>query len=82
MRLVRVEVGDDAAAPDQRDEVVLADDAVAILHQMDQKVEHLRLQRDAIPAAEQFVPFGIERVIAEKELHVATPGRVQMRLKE
>ena len=34
---------DDAAAPDRRDQVVLADDAVAVLDQADQQVEHLRL---------------------------------------
>ena len=33
----------DPAAPDRSDEIVLADDAVAVLHQVDQQVEHLRL---------------------------------------
>ena len=48
MRLVRVEFGHDAAAPDRRDQIVLADDAVAVLHQVNQQVEHLRLDRNQL----------------------------------
>jgi hypothetical protein len=37
--------GDDPAAPDCRQEVVLADPAVTVLHQIDPEVEDLRLKR-------------------------------------
>ncbi len=41
----------DPAAPDRRDEIVLADDAVAIFDQENQEVEHLRLDRNGLGAA-------------------------------
>ena len=43
MRLVKRRIRHDPAAPDRGDEIVLADDAVAVLHQVNQQVEHLRL---------------------------------------
>src|SRR5262249_12821420 len=61
----------DPATPDRSDEIVLGDDAVAILHQVDQEVEYLRLDGNALGAAAQLATVGIERVIVKEELHVA-----------
>src|SRR4029077_19507132 len=38
--------GDDAAVPDGLHQIVLGDDAVAVLDQVDQQIEHLRLYSD------------------------------------
>ena len=40
----------DPAAPDRRDEIILADDALAVLHQVSQQIEHLRLDRNLCAA--------------------------------
>ena len=44
-------VGDDAAAPHRSDEIILADDPFSILHQIDEQVEHLGLERHGGAAA-------------------------------
>ena len=79
MRLVRVEFRDDAAAPDRGDQIVLADDAVAVLHQVDQQVEHLRLDGDGVGAAPQLAPVHIKRMIAKEKLHFRRPADVVLR---
>ena len=66
-------VRNDPAAPDRGDQIVLADHAVAVLHQIDQQVEHLRLERDQIGAAPQLAPVGIKYMIFKVKLHVACP---------
>ena len=43
--------GDDAAVPDVVEQLVLADHAIAVLDEIEQNVEHLRLERDAFAAA-------------------------------
>src|SRR5258708_38166019 len=55
----------DPAAPDRRDEIILADDALAILHQVDQEIEHLRLDRDPRAAPVQLAPGRITPVIGD-----------------
>ena len=65
----------DAAAPDRCDEIVLADDAVAILHEIDQEIEYLRLDRNRLRAAVQFAPVGIKCVIGKVKLHVHASGQ-------
>jgi hypothetical protein len=37
----------DPTAPDRSDQIILADDAVVVLHQVDQQVEHLRFNMDS-----------------------------------
>ena len=59
-----------AALPHQGDEIILADDTLPVLHQIDQQIEHLRLHGNRRPAVEQLAALGVERVIAEYELHV------------
>ena len=71
MRLVSVASEVDAALPDRGDQIVLADDAIAVLHQVNQQVEHLRLDRDRLGAAAQLAPVGIKHMICKEKLHAA-----------
>ena len=69
----------DAAAPDRGDEIVLADDAVAVLHEVEQEIEYLRFDGNGRGAAMQLAPVGIEHVIVKHKLQakaspVATVG--------
>ena len=66
-------IGHDPAAPDRRDEIVLGDDAIAVLHHVDQQVEYLRLDCNRLGAAAQLAPVDIKRVIGKDKLHVAAP---------
>ena len=68
MRLVS-RIRDDTAAPDRGDQIVLADDAVAVLHQINQQVEHLRLDGDGIGAAAQFAAVDVKHMISKVKLH-------------
>jgi len=73
----------DAAAPDRRDEIVFCDNAIAVLHDVDQQVEYLRLHCNGFGAAAQLAPFDIKRMVGKDELHVAAPtglpGHLQYR---
>jgi hypothetical protein len=70
-------IGNGSAAPDQADQIPLTDDPVAVLHQIDQQVEDLRLHRDWRPVAKQLAPLGIKRLIVKGKLHAASPDRVR-----
>src|ERR1700682_2859248 len=61
----------DSAAPNRSDEIFFADDAVAVLHQIDQQIEHLRLHGNCCAAAEQLAAFCIKRMIVKDKMHVA-----------
>ena len=63
----------DPAAPDRSNQIVLADDAVAVLHQVNQQIEHLRLDRNGLGAAAQFAPIDVKRMIGKEKLHVGAP---------
>jgi|SRR6516225_10976212 len=54
-------------------QVVLADHAIAVLHQIDQQVEDLRLERDQCAAAPQFATVAIEAMIPKAELQARPP---------
>ena len=60
-------VGHNAAAPDRGEEIILADDSIAVLDQVDKKIEDLRLNLNAIRPAPQFAAADIERMAAEVE---------------
>ena len=60
----------DAAAPDRSDEIVLADDVVAAFDQIDQQVEHLRLDGNRLGAAAQLPPVGVKPMIRKEKLHL------------
>jgi hypothetical protein len=40
---------------------------------VDQEVEHLRLDRDRLPAALQLAAFHVQRAVGEREQHVEAP---------
>ena len=66
-------IRNDPVSPDRGDEIVLADDTLAVLHQVDQQVEHLRLDGNSVATAAELAPIGIKRMAGKKELHVAAP---------
>src|ERR1700682_2697733 len=70
MRLVNVEA-DTIRPPNRSDEIFFADDAVAVLHQIDQQIEHLRLHGNCCAAAEKLAAFCIKRMIVKDKMHVA-----------
>ena len=59
--------------PDALDQIVLGNDALAVLHQIKQKIEHLRLDCDILAAAREFAHAGIEHMVREVELHATIP---------
>jgi hypothetical protein len=82
MRLVSVEADTIRPPPDRSDEIVLADDALAVLHQVDQEVEHLRLDGNALDTAAQLATVGIKRMIVKEKLHVAPQTALRSRSQE
>jgi hypothetical protein len=67
-------VRDDPPAPNALDQIVLADDSATVANQIDEKVEHLRLERDRLSPAAQFASLDIEHVIAKPEKHPCSSG--------
>ena len=67
-------VRDDPPAPNAVDQIILADDPATVAHQIDEKVEHLRFERDRLSPAAQFASLDIEHVIAKPENHPCSPG--------
>ncbi len=63
-------VRDDAVAPDLGDQVILADHPGALRDQIEQEVEHLRLQRHGRPAAGEFPQVAVEHVVFKSKSHV------------
>ena len=74
MRLVIVEFGDDPAAPDRLQEIVLADDAFAVPNQVDQEVEDLRFERDPLAAPPEFAPINVKHMIGKDKFQFRSPG--------
>jgi hypothetical protein len=66
-------IRNDAAAPHGRNEIIFADYAVAVLDQVDQKVENLRLKGYRRASRAQFPALAVERKIIEQKQHVAPP---------
>src|SRR6516164_10199769 len=64
----------DPAAPHRFKQLIFADDTIAVLHEMDQQVEDLRLKRDRLAAAAQFATVEIEQMIAEAKLQTRAPA--------
>ncbi len=55
--------GDDAAIPHRLDQIVLGDDVVAVFDQVNQQIEHLRLDRHAFAAAGQLAKVDIKHMV-------------------
>src|SRR5215510_1497961 len=63
---------DDSPGPDGRQDVILADHTLAVLHQIHEKVEDLRSNRNQLGPTHQFAPLDVERIVSEQKLHVGT----------
>src|SRR5262252_6768552 len=63
----------DSAAPYCLQQVVLANDAVAVPDEMQQQVEDLRPDRHDSRAMCELPAFRVQHVAAKRELHVGTP---------
>jgi hypothetical protein len=63
----------DAPVPDVREQVILAYDAVAVADQMQDKVEHLRLDMNRVARAAELAPVSVDRVVAEQKPHLRMP---------
>src|SRR5207247_2274593 len=74
-------VRDDASAPHPRDEVVLADHAVAVLQEINQEVEDLRLQRHQRVGPPQLPAVYVKYLIRKEKLQVVAP-QAQMALSQ
>ena len=59
----------DSAPPYEGNEIVSADDVVAVLQQMDQQVEYLRLHRNQLTVPAQLAKAGVQSIIVEAEFH-------------
>ena len=66
-------LGDDAAIPHRLDQIVLGDDVVAVFDQVNQEIEHLRLDRHALAAAGQFAKVDIKHMVGKMKLHGFIP---------
>ncbi len=64
---------DDPPAPHRVQQAVLADDMLAVLHQVKQQVEDLRTDRDGLRPSRQLPPLRVEHAVFENELHVSAP---------
>lgn len=53
-----------------RDKVVFANHAVAVLDEIQQQVEHLRLKRNGLGAPPKLPAIGVEYLIFKAPLHV------------
>src|SRR6516225_6403339 len=62
---------DDTAIPHLVEQLILADDAIAILDEIQQEVEDLRLERHAFAGATQLSPSHIKRMIFKKKSHLS-----------
>ena len=65
--------GDDPPTPHRIQQIILADDALAVLHQVEQQVEDLRPDRNRLGPPGELPPVGVEHVVSEHELHVGAP---------
>jgi hypothetical protein len=66
-------LGDDSPVPHRVEQVVLADDALAVPHQEKQQVEDLWPDRNRAGLPHEFPPVGIERAISDYVLHFESP---------
>ena len=66
--------GDDPAAPDQRNQIVLCDNPVAVFYQANQQIQHLRLDRNRLGPTAQLAQLGVQRMTRKRKLHFAVPG--------
>ena len=74
MRLLTCRVGDDTPAPDCSNQLVFADNPLAIADQVLQQVEHLQLPRKQLVTATEFPPIAVKRKVFK---HIPQPRWVR-----
>src|SRR5262245_2387352 len=57
--------GDDASAPHRVQQIMLADDAFVVPHQIDQQVEDLRSDRNRLGLPGELTPVSVEHAVSE-----------------
>jgi hypothetical protein len=60
--------------PDRRKQIVLGDDAVAVLHQMNKDIKDLRLHRNQIRVVSKFAAVEVEKLHSRLAKPDAAPG--------
>ena len=55
-------------------QIVLADDAIAILDEKGEQIERFRFQVGKVGAAAQFAALDIEAVLTKRQNHTRSPG--------
>ena len=66
-------VGNGPVAPDLSDQLVLADEAVALLDQKKQQIEHLWLQGNTNPVPAQLAQLAVKLMIFKAKSQTRTP---------
>src|SRR5882724_2792947 len=66
-------VGDDAAVPDGRDQIILADDVLSVTDQIQEKVEDFRRNGDHRSAAPQLAAVGVELIVFKEIAQACVP---------
>jgi hypothetical protein len=70
---------DDAATPDRLQQVILADDVLAVLDEVEQQVEDLRPDGNSLGMPGQFPSIRVERIVFEQILHFRAPSPRSMK---
>src|SRR4029453_11892379 len=78
---VKSRVRHDPAAPNRSDKIVLANNAVAVLDEIQQQVEHLRLKRNELRAPPKLPAIRIEYLVFKAKFNVRARGRFHGMLK-
>jgi hypothetical protein len=65
---------DDPPAPHRMQQAILADNALAVLHQVDQQVEDLRPNGNRLGSPGQLPPLRVEHAVSKHELHFGAPN--------
>jgi len=68
-------VGNDPAAPNGGNEIILADDTVTIADQKIEQIERLRRNRNEISPAAQFAAVRVQHIVREEVTQAAVLGR-------
>jgi hypothetical protein len=70
---------DAPATPNRPYEIVPADNAVTVLHEVGQEIEYLRLDRDRGRATAQLAPIDIKYMVSKEKLHFGVPQRARLK---
>ena len=66
-------LGDDPAIPDRLDQFILADDPVMVAHQMNDEIEHLRLDMNGLAKPAQLLLAEVDLEFGKSVFHYHAP---------